>query len=86
MLILVFYLVAHFPMVKKNVRTVNVRLQKTKNNLHNNHEDGHLATVAIRFAKYLAILFGNNCVFLFHKMRSVMCLLVYQLPKNRQLY
>ncbi len=48
---------------KKHVRTVNVRLRKAENKLHKKHEDGHFAAAAIRFAKDLATLFGNNCVF-----------------------
>ncbi|CAF4138179.1 unnamed protein product, partial [Rotaria sp. Silwood1] len=48
---------------KKHIRTVNVRLQKAQNNLHKKHEDGHFAAAAIRFAKDLATLFGNDCVF-----------------------
>ncbi|CAF2767137.1 unnamed protein product [Rotaria sp. Silwood2] len=48
---------------KKHVHTVNVRLQKAHNNLHSKHEDGHFAAAAIRFAKDLASLFGNDSVF-----------------------
>ncbi len=48
---------------KKHVHTVNVRLKKAHNGLHNKHEDGHFAAAAIRFAKDLASLFGNDSVF-----------------------
>ena len=36
---------------KQHVHTINARLQKAHNDLHEKHDDGHFDFAAIRFAK-----------------------------------
>ncbi|CAF3242012.1 unnamed protein product [Rotaria sp. Silwood2] len=48
---------------RRHVYTAPVRLRRAQNDDHGRHEDGHFATATIRYAKDLASIFGNDCVF-----------------------
>ncbi|CAF5036160.1 unnamed protein product, partial [Rotaria sp. Silwood1] len=48
---------------RRHVNTVPVRLRRPQNDDHGKHEDGHFATATIRYMKYLASVFGDDCVF-----------------------
>ena len=65
-------------MVVVIINTVPVRLRRAQNDEHGKHEDGHFATATIRYMKDLASIFGNDCVFIYHKMINVKFHLVYQ--------
>ncbi|CAF5015493.1 unnamed protein product [Rotaria sp. Silwood1] len=48
---------------RRHVNTVPFRLRRPQNDDHGKHEDGHFATATIRYMKYLASVFGDDCVF-----------------------